>query len=264
MKKFITLILFVVVVCAGNAVQTTDRVYAKQLESAGASSIGALSIGASSIGASSIGASSMLIDDELVLFGPAGPSCTYYYYTKQKRLLIVGSGRMYDYVSSSGQPWADYREEILTIIVTDSIASIGDYSFCGCINAGTISISSATELTSLGNATFKNCSAISQFSMPNKITIVGRACFYGCSSLTSVKLSSALKTIERHAFKNCNLLTLAFPNKLKTVKDYAFASNKHLAHVEFGKSDLVLSTKTFYRCTSLGTLDLPLNVKYED
>lgn len=89
---------------------------------------------------------------------------------------------------------------LTSIVIPDSVTSIGDYAFAG-------------------------CTALKEVVLPNTVTDVGRAAFSNCISLTKAKLSTALKSISAELFFHCNKLTeITLPQALVTVGFRAFAS----------------------------------------
>ena len=80
-------------------------------------------------------------------------------------LIISGSGDMPHYNESSSVPWSSYRNAIATIIIGDSVTSIGAWAF-------------------------QNCSGLTSITIPNKVTYIGYDVFDNCSNLTTVNFNA--------------------------------------------------------------------------
>ena len=84
-------------------------------------------------------------------------------------LIISGSGEMVNFTGTNDMPWANYRNSIKSLTVSEGVTSIGDYAFC--------------YLQSLVSV-----------SLPSSLTHIGEYAFYGCSSLTAVTLPAKLES----------------------------------------------------------------------
>ena len=65
--------------------------------------------------------------------------------------------------------------------IPNSVISIGDYAFYGCI--GLTSITIPESVTSIGDKTFLFCRGLSYFIINNNVTTFGNDVFYGCKEL---------------------------------------------------------------------------------
>ncbi len=80
-------------------------------------------------------------------------------------LTLSGSGKMTDFCGDEGTnvtsaPWRDYRSSITTVVVGDSISTIGWYAFLGCSALKTVYIGKG--LTDINNYAFYGCSSLKQ------------------------------------------------------------------------------------------------------
>jgi hypothetical protein len=73
-------------------------------------------------------------------------------------------------------------------------------------------VSIPSSITSIGEATFAQCSGLTAFSIPSSVTSIGDDAFYGCSCLNSVTIPSSVTFIGHYAFMNCNSLASIFAN----------------------------------------------------
>ena len=164
---------------------------------------------------------------------PFGQNLIWYLYSDSV-LRISGSGDMYDYTSfipESQRPWDMYSDKIHTVIIGDSVTSIGFKAFAPSMaisgyghrftsviignsvtsiggNAfywciGLTSVIIGNNVTSIGGGGFANCSKLTSITIPNSVTAIGNAAFNSCSSLTSVRIGNSVASIGERSFGDC-------------------------------------------------------------
>ncbi len=74
-----------------------------------------------------------------VYSGKCGDNVTFDFDTARGILTIEGSGKMYDFTEIS-MPWNPYKDFIKTVIIADSVESIGTYAFHGCTSLVSVTI----------------------------------------------------------------------------------------------------------------------------
>lgn len=109
-----------------------------------------------------------------------------------------------------------------TISLPDTVRTIGDWAFAGCLSLSEIKFSSNVE--SLGVGSFFSCTSLKEVEMDyyGKLTSIGNACF-AYSGITSLRLPQGLKKIEDSAFYMCEDLSyLTLPRMLNKIGSGAF------------------------------------------
>ena len=91
-----------------------------------------------------------------------------------------------------------------TYSIPNSVTSIGNYAFCGCL--GLTSVTIPNSVTSIGVRAFFGCSGLTSVTIPNSVTSIGTFAFCDCSGLTSVTIPSSVTGIGSYAFYNCGKL----------------------------------------------------------
>ena len=90
------------------------------------------------------------------------------------------------------------KTAITSVIIPDSIETIGVGVFASCSNLGSVKIGSS--VTSIGEDVFLSCTVLTGIIIPNSVTSIGERAFYGCTSLTSVEIGTGITSIGNHAF----------------------------------------------------------------
>ena len=159
-----------------------------------------------------------------VVTGTCGDNLTWSYDTDTKALTIEGSGAMNDYNNSSSyQPWAQVRGDILSVSLPEGLTSIGSNAFYACSSLTSITL--PNSVTSIGGNAFRECYALTSVTLGNSVTSIGVCAFYYCSSLTSITLPNSVTSIGESAFQLCSSLTsITIPNSVTTIGDRAFSS----------------------------------------
>jgi hypothetical protein len=93
-------------------------------------------------------------------------------------------------------------EEIIDLIIPDSITNIRDYAFNGCCNLTSITIPNSVRR--IGINAFKGCTKLTSVSIPNSVYSICKSAFEGCWDLSFVSIGSGVAFIDQYAFANCN------------------------------------------------------------
>ena len=72
---------------------------------------------------------------------------------------------------------------------------------------GLTSINISDSLASIANYTFNGCSGLTSITVPDKVVSIGDYAFDGCSALTSVTIGKSVNSIGNGAFAHSNGLT---------------------------------------------------------
>ena len=94
-------------------------------------------------------------------------------------LTITGAGAMDDF--PNGAPWAEYKNEIRTVIISGGITYIGAYSFSDYDKLTSVSFGSA--VAQIGERAFFSCDGLTSVYLPESFRIFGPGSFMGCTRL---------------------------------------------------------------------------------
>lgn len=176
-----------------------------------------------------------------------------------------------------------------TIILPDTILSIGSYAFTGCANLTKIII--PESVTKIDGYAFHMCVNLKELYLPKNINELGRNIAAGCSSLIDIMVDEnnsnytskdgvvftkdettlvclpsgrteyiipeTTTTIADSAFSNSNLQSIIIPENIIEIKDNAFIACRSLTKVVLPSSITKISNYMFYSCSALSDITLP-------
>ncbi|MBO5401975.1 MAG: leucine-rich repeat protein [Clostridia bacterium] len=129
-------------------------------------------------------------------------------------------------------------EQIVSVIIPNSVITIDRYAFDNCINLSAVTI-------------------------PNSVLAIKSYAFYGCTSLAKLSIGNGVKEIGASAFYECtSLTTIIIPDSVISIGGSAFAECSRLVNITIGENVTSIGTLAFYRCTSLVTVSIPDSVTY--
>ena len=172
------------------------------------------------------------------------------------RLSIFCVGDMPTLISQP-PPWRKYRANITSILIANSVTSIGSGSFWGCANLTNVTI--PDNVTSIGAGVFSECTHLSNIRLSDNLVSIPKEAFSGCSSLTSIKIPSSVTSInegiisvEKGAFYNSGLTSVTIQNSNIS---YAFWGCTGLTSVTI-PSSVTQTTGAFWGCTGLTSVTI--------
>ena len=150
-------------------------------------------------------------------------------------------------------------ETLKSVVIGDSVTSIGSYAFYGC--SGLTSIEIPNNVTNIGNYAFYNCTGLTSIEIPNSVTSIGESAFRGCTSLASVVIGDGVETIGGSAFYGCtSLASVEIGNSVTSIGSCAFYNCTGLTSVEIPNSVTSIGSSAFYGCTGLTSVEIPNSV----
>ena len=173
---------------------------------------------------------------------------------------------------------AFHNRPITSVVLPNTIESIGQSAFYGCYQLTSINIPNKVKIidnnafeicgmlaqidipsnvVQIGNRAFYNCSAIKNLQLPESLTDIGTEAFRGCSSLSSITLPSAITTIPSSLFWGAGLVSIELPKSVKTICSSAFYSCNQLTSVKIPEGVEKIENYAFYNCNALTSLVLP-------
>ena len=212
--------------------------------------------------------------------GSCGDNVKYSLDTSTGVLTISGTGKMKDYFGrtheSNHSPFY-YNSYIKSIIIENSVTSIGDDAFYGCASLTSVTI--PYSVTSIGYDAFYDTAyyndesnwnngvlyisdclidtnddfdSTTDYTIKGGTRIIADYAFLGCRSLTSVTIPDSVTSIGDQAFNGCtNLTNATIGNGVTSIGEYAFSSCTSLKSVTIPNSITSIDEYAFLGCTSL-------------
>jgi len=113
----------------------------------------------------------------------------------------VGNYRVMGIADSAFQGYTNLQ----SIIMPDTVYSIGYRAFYGCTALTSITLSPNT--TTIGNNAFYNCTALTSAILGNKLKTIGTYVFYYCTALNTITIPNTITSIGVRSFYNTSSLT---------------------------------------------------------
>ena len=143
--------------------------------------------------------------------------------------------------------------------VTYSVTTIYSEAFKECSSLTDITI--PNSVTTIGNNAFYNCDALYSVTIPNSVTSIGSDAFYDCDGLRSVTIGDGVTSIGSYAFYSCGYLnSVTIGNSVTSIGSNAFYGCSRLTSVEIPNSVTNLGDHAFYGCSSLESVNIPNGV----
>lgn len=145
-------------------------------------------------------------------------------------LTISGTGAMTDFQNNTYTPWYGYSSLIQSVVIRDSVTTIGNYAFAFCGNLTTVSL--GDSLTAIGEYAFYSCTLLGSITIPDKVKTIGNHAFGYGDRLISVEIGKSVTSIGDYAFYRCiQLPSITIPASVKTIGKQGFANCEALSAV---------------------------------
>lgn len=153
-------------------------------------------------------------------------------------LVVGGIGDMYDIdIQTQVAPWDECKSSITSVIIEDSVTSIGDGAFSGCSNLKSIVI--GENVNKVGYSPFENCSSLEKIYW-NAISINrDKDSFINCQNIFD-SVGNDDEGIE-----------IIFGDNVEVIPDYLLYFNEFLKSVTIGKNVIETGESTFSFCPNL-------------
>ena len=110
-------------------------------------------------------------------------------------------------------------ETIESIVLPDSITTIGESAFAGCTSLQKVDISESVK--EISESAFRDCKGLKEISLPDGIQYIGRSAFSG-AGLSQIDIPEGVEKIDCGAFANTQISEVIFKRPDVLIADCAF------------------------------------------
>ena len=123
---------------------------------------------------------------------------------------------------------------IESCMVHERTRMIAPEAFFGCMSLESIHFAENSQLTSIGQGAFSDCTSLLNITLPKSVVSVGSRAFAACWSLESITLSESLTSIGDGMFYECGeLKSITIPRGVTSIGEEAFQYCSKLESVTF-------------------------------
>ncbi len=213
-------------------------------------------------------------------------------YTGTAADLVIPAGIEGYVVDSIGEGVFKNNDTLQTVVLPDSLRTIGKQAFHLCYNLREIRF--GNDLQTIGESAFDACFALKKLVAPNSLQKIDHYAFVNCTSLETVSLPDKLESTGLRLFQNNTALTacniplgwkecimkawpvekqgamfegcpamtaVTVPEGMKALPEGAFWNCTYLQSIQLPASLKTIGKQALQHCTSLTALDLPAGLE---
>ena len=145
-----------------------------------------------------------------------------------------------------------------SVVLPDSVTSIGAWAFSGCSDLADIIIPDG--VTFIGDYAFMGCS-LSSVVIPDGVTSIRDGAFASCRSLSNIVIHDGVTSIGDGAFNECDSLrSVVIPNSVTNIGDNVFQFCSSLNDIVIPDGVTSIGNGAFWGCSSLTDIVIPNSV----
>ena len=181
-------------------------------------------------------------------------------------LTISGTGAMTNWITIlSPSPWDAYKSNIQSVVINDGVTTIGDAAFYNCPALSSVEIPYSVEV--IGDVAFGSCPALTSVSIHNTVTSIGPQAFTSCVSLTAINVDDnnpnycsvdgVLFNKDKTELMQCpgaKTGVYTIPNSVAVINDLAFSNCTGLTSIAISYSVTTIGDYAFANCSGLESL----------
>ena len=196
----------------------------------------------------------------------------YWSVTDENALVIFGEGEMDWYDDHYDTPWWQYREKLVSVVITEGVTAIGPYAFAYLEKVTNIDI--ADSVVSIREDAFAFCESLTSLHLSANVLYITEQAFRGCASLTGIYVEEGNPHFSSDAFgvlfnEDKTYLHQApgglsgvyeIPDTVEGIGHGAFYQVANMTEVTVPDSVTFIGQQAFYGCNGLKSVTLPGSV----
>ena len=156
-------------------------------------------------------------------------------------------------------PGMSDTQHLTTIVLPQSITSIGESAFFDCNDLSRVAIKS--NITEIGSGAFSACNALTSINIPDSVVNIGAGAFSDCSSLWLSKLPDGITVLNEGVFQSSGMNTLPSQDHPAITKicENAFQGCQNFDVIEIGGVITTIEENAF-RNAKASSINIGTNV----
>ena len=154
-------------------------------------------------------------------------------------------------------PFYTFKNTLKEINLGSEFTEIPDNYFSGLTNL--LSVTVSDTIKSIGNYSFYNCGALENFEITDNVEEIGCYAFYGCELLKINNIPSSIKDLNEYSFAYTATESFFASPVLESVGDGCFKGCSKLTEINLGNV-MIIGEGAFEDCLSLISVTLPDSV----
>lgn len=147
---------------------------------------------------------------------------------------------------------------LTSIVIPDSVTSIGSYAFYRCLQLANVTIPEG--VTNIADYTFYYCRKFTSITIPTGVTSIGAHAFRGCDGLTSIEIPISVRSIGASAFRSSGLKSIIIPEGVPSIGNYTFYACASLTSITIPASVTSIGEEALSACRALTSITIPSSV----
>ena len=149
-----------------------------------------------------------------------------------------------------------YDNKIVTAIGDTAFVSRDAQSTSNPNNTTITTIVLPDTIKTIGKAAFAYCTSLSTIVLPENLEAIDMYAFMGCSSLETIIVPDSVTNLAEYAFANSGLVSITFGNGVTTLPKNLCASCPNLNYITLGEDVVRMYVETFAGCANIRTVKM--------
>lgn len=145
-------------------------------------------------------------------------------------------------------------ENLLHVVIPDTVTLIDKGAFTGCINLQTVEMSENLEV--IGDGAFWACYSLTEITLPETLHTIDDCAFMTCRNLEHLDIPSSVRVLGDAAFWASGMTELVIPEGITVIPEAAFKGMKNLQKITLPSTITEIEYDAFEGCESLERITL--------